>query len=60
MRLLFELLLFAVLVFFFAGFALVFYKWLSRKFLPPPKKVNLHQEQIEARAEEKEMEGYQK
>ncbi len=33
MRILFELLLFIVLVFFFGAIALIFYKWLSKKFL---------------------------
>lgn len=33
MRLLFELLLFVVLAFFFGAIALIFYKWLAKKFL---------------------------
>lgn len=44
MRLLFELLLFLVLAFFFGAVALVFYKWLSKKFLSSERAQAPHQD----------------
>jgi hypothetical protein len=57
MRLLFELLLFVVLILFFVGIALIFYRWLSRKFFPPTVKPDPGPKQIETRLVEKEKEG---
>lgn len=57
MRLLFELLLFVVLILFFVGIALIFYKWLSRKFFPSTVNPDPGQKQLEARLAEKKKEG---
>ena len=55
MRLLFELLLFFVLLFFFGGLSLIFYRWLSKRFFKQEEPLKLKEEKAETlQTEQKE------